>query len=231
MVQPTTICDCMHRIVLRLSLYLLASSLGFAQNHQIAVLGGWSTTQGASATASGSTLLPRTSTTTSPSFQVRYSRQLFERAVDLYGHDTIALDIELPMVVAIRDSSATVVSAGGTQSGGSGKDLFFTPAVRFKLFQAALVSVSGTAGFGVASFAPYSSILSGTSLTPVIGTGPGSGARQNSPAFSVGTGIDFRVTQPVSILVDFRDFVTRAGLGGATGRNHNIFQAGLAFHF
>ena len=44
-------------------------------------------------------------------------------------------------------------------------------------------------------------------------------------------GGDFRLTRLLSLRGDARDFVTREGLGGVTGRNHSTFQAGIAFHF
>ncbi|MEP7353102.1 MAG: hypothetical protein ABI824_07705, partial [Acidobacteriota bacterium] len=155
---------------------LLTANSALAQNNDLAVLGGWSTTQGTSVTplpgTSGSGLLVKGITTTSPSFQISYARQLVEGAVDPYGHQTVALALELPLVVAIRDNATTVLNPiSQVVIGGSGTDLFFTPGLRIKIFQAALVSASGSVGFGVASFAPQGSIFSSTSLS--------TGTRQN----------------------------------------------------
>ena len=55
--------------------------------------------------------------------------------------------------------------------------------------------------------------------------------RETSPAMDFGGGLDFRLTRLLSLRGDFRDFVTRAGLGNSTGRNRWMFLVGIAFHF
>jgi hypothetical protein len=63
----------------------------------------------------------------------------------------------------------------------------------------------------------------------VIGFAPGN--RQNSLAFGFGGGATYRLTQHFSLRADLRDYVTKAGLGGASGKNHGSFHAGLVFRF
>jgi hypothetical protein len=50
-------------------------------------------------------------------------------------------------------------------------------------------------------------------------------------AFGFGGGLDFRLTRLLSLRAEGRDFVTRAGLGGESGRNHPFFTVGLGLHF
>jgi hypothetical protein len=106
----------------------------------------------------------------------------------------------------------------------SGPDLFFTPGLRVKFSPQARVSFYAAAGLGIASFAATSSIAA----TPVHVI---SGSRENGFAAGLGGGIDFRLTRLLSLRVDARDFITKAGLGQISGSNHAILQAGVAFHF
>jgi hypothetical protein len=194
-------------------IWLLGACVGQAQNSDLALLAGisgprgYTAVTGGTATASGSV---------TPSFQIDYAWQAFHRATSLY--------INLPLVLPVRVSGTTITGPAGTVSAGSsGPDLFFTPGIRFKTSPESRVSFYGDAGFGIASFSATSMIVSPATLV--------AGSRQNSPAFGFGGGIDLRFTRLLSLRGDFRDFVTRAGLGEVKGRNHGIFQLGFAFHF
>ncbi len=184
-----------------------------AQNSDLGLLGGISGPRGQT-TINGGTISSAGSVT--PSFQVNYAWQVLQRAVDLY--------VELPLVIPIRASGETVVSpAGVSAAGSSGPDLFFTPGVRLKISPESRVSFYGAAGFGIASFGGTSTIVTPTTVV--------AGGRKNSPAIGFGGGVDIRITRLLSLRGDVRDFVTESGLGGTTGRNHGIFQLGMAFHF
>jgi hypothetical protein len=193
---------------------LFYASAAHAQNSDLAVLAGISGPQG-KATVTGSMAISTGSV--SPSVQLNYAWQILQRKADLY--------VELPLVIPIRVSGSSVVGLNGVQSTTvSGPDIFFTPGARLKFSPQARTSFYGAAGFGYASFAPTSSFTtSPLSLN--------SGTRQSSPALDFGGGIDFRLTRLLSFRADARDFITQADMGGISGRNHGIFQAGIAFHF
>jgi hypothetical protein len=202
---------------------LLLTGCAAAQNSDLGLLGGISsgprgqaTIQSGTAIVSESGGITTASGSVTPSFQVNYAWQVLQRAVDLY--------VELPMVIPVRVSGTVVSGPSGTVSvGTAGPDLFFTPGLRVKFSPESHVSFYVAAGAGIASFAPASTITA--PLTVVVGS------RQNSYAAGFGGGIDFRLTRLLSLRVDARDFLTEAGLGGVTGRNHAILQVGIAFHF
>jgi opacity protein-like surface antigen len=184
-----------------------------AQNSDLGLLGGISGPRGQITEAAGTSV---TSGSVTPSFQINYAGQVLQRAVDLY--------IEVPLVVAVRASGTVVSGPGGTAVAGSaGPDLFFTPGVRLKFSPESRVSFYAAAGFGIASFSATSTIVA----PALVATD----SRQNSPAFGFGGGVDIRLTRLLSLRGDIRDFVTQRGLGEVTGRNHGLFQLGIAFHF
>jgi hypothetical protein len=196
-----------------LCLFLLAICPSRAQNSDLGLLGGISgprgqtTVAGQTSTVSGSVI---------PSFQINYAWQVRQGAVDLY--------VELPLVIPVRVSgTVSAVPGGAVVAGNSGPDLFFTPGLRLKFSPESHVSFYGAAGFGIASFAGAQVVA--TPATVV------SGGRRNSPALGFGGGIDLRLTRLLSLRGDVRDFVTETGLGDVSGRNHGIFQVGIAFHF
>jgi hypothetical protein len=192
---------------------LLGVCAAQAQNSDLALLGGISGPRGQTVTSGGTTTI---SGSVTPSWQINYAWQVVQRAVDLY--------VELPLVVPVRTSGTVVTGPGGTAvAGNAGPDIFITPGVRLKISPHSRVSFYAAAGFGVSSFGATSTI---TLPATVVTEG-----RQTSPAFGFGGGVDLRLTRLLSLRADARDFVTRAGLGGITGRNHGIFQVGIAFHF
>jgi opacity protein-like surface antigen len=193
---------------------LIFAGASLAQNSDLGVLAGISGPKGQTTTSGGTTTATGS---VSASFQLNYAWQVVARQVDLY--------IELPLVMVDRANGTAIASAASTvAAGSSAPDVFFTPGVRAKFSPQSRVSFYAAAGLGFASFAPTSSI-SVPSLTVI------SGNRQNSFAVGFGGGIDFRLTRLLSLRGDLRDFVTGAGLGEVTGRNHAILQAGIAFHF
>jgi hypothetical protein len=152
-----------------------------------------------------------------PSLQLNYAWQVVERKTYLY--------VELPLVIPFRESgSITSSSAGSVVVGNAGPDVFFTPGLRLKISPQSRVSFYGAAGLGIASFGA-GTIVASPALTSVTGK------RENSFAVDFGGGIDLRLTRLLSLRGDVRDFVTKAGLGDVSGRNHGIFQVGIAFHF
>ena len=163
---------------------------------------------GGTSTASGSD---------TPSYQVNFAWQVLQRKADLY--------VELPLVIPVRVSGMTIAGpAGAAAAASSGPDSFLArrvSALSFRLnpasrFMEPLGSASPPSEQPPPSSRPFT-------VTP--------GSRRNSPAFGFGGGIDLRLTRLLSLRGDARDFVTKADLGGVTGRNHGIFQAGFAFHF
>jgi hypothetical protein len=192
---------------------LLGVCAARAQNSDLALLAGVSGPRGQTIVTGGTSTV---SGSVTPSFQINYAWQVLQRAADLY--------VELPLVVPVRTSGTVVSGPGGTAvAGSSGPDLFFTPGIRLKISPESRVSFYGAAGFGIASFGATSTIVLPATVV--------AGNRRNSPAFSFGGGVDLRLTRLLSLRGDVRDFVTGAGLGGVTGRNHGIFQLGIAFHF
>lgn len=197
---------------LLLTLLLLTGSAA-AQNSDLALLAGISGPKG-SVTNAGGTSTDTGSVT--PSFQVNYAWQVLQRAADLY--------VELPLVVPVRVTGIVVTGPGVSSSAGNtSPDLFFTPGARVKFSPESRISFYAAAGAGIASFAATPALVA--PLTVVAGS------RQTSFAFGIGGGVDFRLTRLLSLRVDARDFITGAGLGGVTGRNHAILQGGIAFHF
>jgi opacity protein-like surface antigen len=207
--SPRTIIWAMRTVLI----FLMLAGVTLAQNSDLGVLAGISGPQGQTSVAGGTATA---SGSVAPSFQLNYAWQVLQRKADLY--------VELPLVVPVR-VSGTVISgpAGVVSAGTAGPDLFFTPGVRLKISPESRVSFYGAAGVGVASFSGTSTIV--PPLTVV------SGHRENSFAFGFGGGVDFRLTRLLSLRGDARDFVTRENLGEVSGRNHSIFQIGIAFHF
>jgi hypothetical protein len=191
---------------------LLAISLR-AQNSDLGLLGGISGPRGQTTVAGGTSTV---SGSVTPSFQVNYAWQVLQRAVDLY--------VELPLVIPVRLNGTVISGPGGAVvSSNSGSDIFFTPGIRLKFSPESRVSFYGAAGFGIASFAGGEVVAAHTAAI--------SEGRSNSPALGFGGGLDLRLTRLLSLRGDVRDFVTEAGLGDVSGRNHGIFQLGIAFHF
>jgi hypothetical protein len=193
---------------------LMWTGLAAAQNSDLGLLAGISGPRG-SITVAGGTVTQ--SGSVAPSLQLNYAWQVVERKTYLY--------VELPLVIPFREGGTVATSPAGTVVvGDAGPDVFFTPGLRLKVSPQSRVSFYGAAGFGIASFGG-STISASPALTSVAG------GRQNSVAADFGGGIDLRLTRLLSLRGDARDFVTRAGLGGVSGRNHGIFQLGIAFHF
>jgi hypothetical protein len=196
-----------------LTLMLLAG-VAAAQNSDLGLLAGLSGPRG-SITVAGSTVTE--SGSVAPSLQVNYAWQVVERKTYLY--------VELPLVIPFRETGTITTSPpGAVVVGDAGRDVFFTPGLRLKISPQSRVSFYGAAGVGIASFGA-SSVTASPPLTSVAKN------RENSLAVDFGGGIDLRLTRLLSLRGDVRDFVTRAGLGGVSGRNHGIFQLGIAFHF
>jgi hypothetical protein len=192
---------------------MLGACAAQAQNSDLALLGGISGPRGETTVAGGTVTI---SGSVTPSFQINYAWQVLERAVDLY--------VELPLVIPVRTNGSVIAGpSGAVVAGNSGPDILFTPGVRLKFSPQSRVSFYGAAGFGIASFGAMSTIVPPATVVP--------GSRQTSPAVGFGGGLDLRLTRLLSLRGDVRDFVTRTGLGGMSGRNHGIFQVGIAFHF
>jgi hypothetical protein len=193
---------------------LFGVSAAWSQDSDLGLLGGAYLPKG-QATAVANTLIA--SGSAAASFQINYAHPL-QQGTNLH--------FEIPLVVVLRNSGAAALGPGGLGSiGSSGPDLFLTPGIRVKLLprSPSRASLYASAGFGFAS-------LGGTPVF-VAPASVGTGNRQNSPAAGFGGAIDERISRLVSFRGDVRDFVTKAGLGGVTCRNHVTFQPGIAFHF
>lgn len=192
---------------------LTFTAAALAQNSDLGLLAGIAGPRGQTSVSGGTSFA---SGSVTPSFQINYAWQVLQRAADLY--------LEVPLVIPVRVSGTTIAGPSGVvATGNSGPDLFFTPGVRLKISPESRISFYAAAGVGVASFAGTSTVA--LPLTVMAGH------RENSVAFGLGGGLDLRLTRLLSLRADIRDFVTRAGLGEVTGRNHGIFQVGIAFHF
>jgi opacity protein-like surface antigen len=74
----------------------------------------------------------------------------------------------------------------------------------------------------------------GTFNYPVIEEGAKPFVTSNSTTHGVlqlGAGIDFRLTQGLSLRGELRDFVSGSGLSGSDGPHHLVPLFGMAFHF
>lgn len=198
------------RITLPLSflMFLLAGGVLRAQNSDLALLVGITGPHGQVAAGPS----PFVSGSVGASGQINYAWQVLQRSVDLY--------VELPLVIA-AESSGTV--NGTAVSASTGSNIFFTPGARLKFSPQSRVSFYGALGGGLASIGTNRSTV-GSSIVAV-------NDRVTSGALDFGGGLDFRLTRLLSLRVDGRDFVTRAGLGGSTGRHRWMVQFGIAFHF
>jgi len=101
----------------------------------------------------------------------------------------------------------------------------FTPGVRFKLPIQSRLSLYGVAGGGIGSFGKDETDVNRRAGV-FIGT-----SRTEHGVFDVGGGMDFRLTKLLSLRGEARDFITGRNLGGESGRNHPVYEFGLAFHF
>jgi hypothetical protein len=100
---------------------------------------------------------------------------------------------------------------------------YFTPSIRLKIPIKTRISFYGALGGGWAQYNEKDVLVNGQ----VTATQDPSIAH---PAADFGGGIDLRLSHFISLRVDGRDYITPAGLGGTTGRNHPLFVAGIAFH-
>lgn len=99
----------------------------------------------------------------------------------------------------------------------------FTLGLRLMIPLQSRISVYGATGGGAGSF-----------NYPVIGGGASPSISSNSTVHGIlqfGGGIDFRLTQRVSIRGEVRDFVTGSGLSGSVGPHHLVPFLGVALHF
>jgi hypothetical protein len=147
--------------------------------------------------------------------QLAYSYQVLSCAA---GY----LYVEIPATFTFR-ATGTVIGSGVVSSSNNDMTLF-TPGVRFKLPIQSRLSVYGVAGGGIGSFGKDETNISGSGI--YIGTN-----RTEHGVLDAGGGLDFRLTRLLSLRGEGRDFVTGKNLGGVTGRNHPIYEFGLAFHF
>jgi hypothetical protein len=196
------------KLLLFTLIFFAAERHGYSQNSDLGLLAGVSAPRG-EVVSSGSTYVHGS---VGASGQIDYAWQILQRAADLY--------VELPFVISWR-GSGTVTSSMINSS--NGLDYFFTPGLRLKISPQSRVSFYAAAGGGLASF--------GTSQATVAQGVTVVSSRTTTAALGFGGGLDFRLTRLLSLRVEGRDFLTRPGLDSTAGRNHAIFQAGIAFHF
>lgn len=132
------------------------------------------------------------------------------------------LYVEIPATFTFG-VTGSVIGRGAVSSSDNNMTLL-TPGVRFKLPIQSRLSVYGVAGGGIGSFGKDETSISGSGI--VIGT-----IRTEHGVFDVGGGLDFRLTRLLSLRGEGRDFITGKNLGGVSGRNHPVYEFGLAFHF
>ena len=149
------------------------------------------------------------------SIQLAYSYQALSCAA---GY----LYVEVPATFTFR-AHGTVIGNGVVSSADNNMSLL-TPGVRFKLPIQSRLSVYGVAGGGIGSVGRDETNISKSGI--FIGT-----VRTEHGVFDVGGGLDFRLTRLLSLRGEGRDFITGKNLGGESGRNHPVYEFGLAFHF
>ena len=194
------------------ALFVLMTTVAMAQNSDLGILGGVSGPTGSSSNVNG---VKTASGSVSPSFQANYAWQLRERSTILF--------VETPLVLQWRLSGTAVSAPSGVYtSATSGPDLFFTPGLRLKFTPQARMSFYAALGGGFATFTGSTVTESATGITIV--------KRRTSAALGLGGGVDFRLTKLLSLRGEIRAFLTKSGLGGASGPAHAIGQFGIAFH-
>lgn len=99
----------------------------------------------------------------------------------------------------------------------------FSFGIRFMVPVQSRISLYGVAGGGFGVF--HEALIKGGANPALDSTSTTHGV------FDFGGGVDFRLTRRISIRGEFRDYVTGAGLSGATGRHHGLPLGGVAFHF
>jgi hypothetical protein len=151
--------------------------------------------------------------TGSVSYQINYAWQLPLPSGDVY--------IEIPLILAAGTGSARISPT--TVIGSIHGTFFLTPGIRYRHLVHQRVSLYGAAGVGVGWFGTERATIGPN--VDVVSTVTA------SPVFDFGGGLDVRLTRLLSLRGESRDFISRQGLGGTTGRNHVMFQAGFAFHF
>lgn len=132
------------------------------------------------------------------------------------------LYVEIPATFTLR--AAGTVIGNGTVSSTDNNMTLLTPGVRFKLPIQSRLSLYGVAGGGIGSFGRDETVINKTGV--FIGTN-----RTEHGVFDFGGGLDIRLTRLLSFRGEGRDFITGKGLGGVNGRNHAVYEFGLAFHF
>jgi hypothetical protein len=146
------------------------------------------------------------------SLQVSYGYQFVStKAGSLY--------LEVPQTF-VFDLSGT--AHGQTVTSLDRNSWYFTPGVRFKVPTGTRLSFYGVLGGGLASFFEQDSTVNGQ----VVATNHAS----FHPALETGGGIDVRISRWLSLRAEGRDFISAPGFGGASGHNHAILLAGIAFH-
>ena len=111
----------------------------------------------------------------------------------------------------------------GSAAGLARSSNYFTPGVRLKFPAGNRFSFYGAVGGGMAQFGDKDAVMNGQ-LTAAEDTSIA------HPAADFGGGVDVRLNSCLSLRVDGRDYVTPAGFGGTTGRNHALFAAGIVLH-
>jgi len=204
--QERTRMKAVHSRTIMLLLFLLPGA-ALAQNSDLAFLVGAAGPSYATVSEGTVTASVRVG------LQVNYAAQLHETgAGQLY--------LELPLMIAahlrgtIENDVTTTIS----------DSLFFTPGARWRFTPQKRVSFYAAAGVGIGSFATSISQVGG-------GVVSNTNDRITTVAFGFGGGIDFRLTRLLSLRAEGRDFLTRSGLGGDSGKNHPFFMAGIGFHF
>ena len=144
--------------------------------------------------------------------QINYAAQLKETSGG-------RLYLELPLLLGgqMRASVQNGVSAS------SGAIVYFTPGIRWNLPVHDRVSLYGTAGVGLAGFGGHKVTVTGRTVSTHSGF-------ETALAGGAGGGLDLRLSRLMSLRVEARDFITRAGLGAA-GHNHVVFGFGVGFHW
>lgn len=194
-----------------LSGIMLLSTLAFAQNSDLALMGGGAIPS-SSSQINGATIT--SSESGGLSYQVAYAFQI-------HGWSKGDLHIEIPFAGVTGPASSKI--SPGNVTGSAGAVLFLTPGVRYKVAVSPRVSLYAAAGFGVGWF-----LTEQGSVGPVVS---GTSTVAAHPVVDFAGGLDFRLTRLLSLRGEVRDFVSGGGFAGNAGRNHPIFQGGIGFHF
>jgi hypothetical protein len=131
----------------------------------------------------------------------------------------VSLWVEFAPDVSVMPGAQTATIRGSVSQG----ETMFVPGVRLMAPLQSRISVFGAVGGG---FGWFNNATLTSDNPPDLKSNT-----VTHGVFSLGGGVDVRLSRLFSIRVDVRDYMTGRDLGGVTGRHHFLPMMGLAVHF